>query len=159
MSIFELKQKPLPKIPTEIGRSLSDPKITLTEFENKNAILGDSALKKEVCFGRFSDGSYLVSMYCPMPDITAEMIAWWFWWHPQARERYQVWFPGAHFGIGYPKRCAEYFEQKTPPAKELIFNYLIKITADPCRERTKSAVFFTLRLTNPCTDMLLHSRQ
>lgn len=51
------------------------------------------------------------------------------------------------------------YNQKTLSAKKLIFNYLIKITADPCRERTKSAVFFTLYLTNPCTDKLLHSRQ
>ena len=31
------------------------------------------------------------------------------------KERYQVWFPGAHFGIGYPRRCAGYFEQETQP--------------------------------------------
>lgn len=115
MNIFELKQKPLPRIPAEIGSSLSKPKITLTEFENKNAVLNDAALKKEAGFGRFSDGSYLVSMYCPMPGLTAKMVEWWFWWHPQAKERYQVWFPGAHFGIGYPKRCADYFEQKKQP--------------------------------------------
>ncbi len=69
----------------------------------------------EAGYGRFSDGSYLVSMYCPMSGLTAEMVAWWFWWHPQAKERYQVWFPGAHFGIGYPRRCAGYFEQETQP--------------------------------------------
>ena len=71
----------------------------------------------------------------------------------------------AHIGDCHCSHLFDYdcdyhiYNQKTPPAKELIFNYLIKITADPCRERTKSAVIFTLRLTNPCTDKLLHNRQ
>lgn len=115
MNVSELKQKELPDIPEEIKKSIRDGNITLTPFEHKNDILFNSSLQAEAGYGRFSDGSYLVSMYCPMPGITAEMIAWWFWWHPQAKARYQVWFPGAHCGIGYPRRCAGYFEQKAQP--------------------------------------------
>lgn len=116
MNISELKEKELPKIPPEIQEKISESKIALTSFENKNDILRNRALWEEAGFKRFPDGSYLVSMYCPMPKLTEEMIRWWFWWHPQANERYRVWFPGAHFKIGYPKRCADYFEQsKLPP--------------------------------------------
>ncbi len=115
MDISELKQKALPDIPEEIVKSIQNSNITQTTFERKNEILMDSSLQTEAGFSRFSDGSYLVSMYCPMPGITAEMIEWWFWWHPQAKERYQVWFPGAHFGISYPRRYGDYFEQKIQP--------------------------------------------
>ena len=59
---------------------------------------------------RLDDDSYLVSMYCPMPNITSEMIEWWFWWHPKKNERYQVWFPGSHFSIGFSQKQADYFE-------------------------------------------------
>lgn len=111
MNISELKSKPLPKIPAEIKTAISAPQITMTPFENKNEILQNPSLYKEAGYGRFSDGSYLVSMYCPMSGVTPEMISWWFWWHPQAKVRYQVWFPGAHYGISYPRRYADYFEQ------------------------------------------------
>ena len=115
MDFSELKQKELPSIPDEIKKSIAACNITLTPFDRKNDVLCKSSLQMEAGYGRFSDGSYLVSMYCPMSGLTAEMVAWWFWWHPQAKERYQVWFPGAHFGIGYPRRCAGYFEQETQP--------------------------------------------
>ena len=111
MDISELKQKELPSIPDEIKKSIAACNITLTPFDRKNDVLCKSSLQMEAGYGRFSDGSYLVSMYCPMSGLTAEMVVWWFWWHPQAKERYQVWFPGAHFGIGYPRRCAGYYEQ------------------------------------------------
>lgn len=117
---MEIINKPLPEIPADIAEKLKTAGgITLIEFEDKNKILKDDKLQSEAGYSRFSDGSYLVSMYCPMPGITADMIKWWFWWHPQADERYQVWFPGAHFGIGYDKKDSDYFRQpECPPFRE-----------------------------------------
>lgn len=115
MNIQDLMKKPLPQIPPEIAEALCKNEITLTPFECKNDILSNTDLQNEIGFKKMGDGTYLVSMVCPMPDITAEMIEWWFWWHPQADERYKVWFPGAHFGIGYSKKQKEYFNQKSCP--------------------------------------------
>lgn len=112
----ELLKKPLPVIPADIAQKLVHPDITLTPFANRNDVLCDQALQKEVGFQQFSDGSWLVSMYCPMPGITPEMINWWFWWHPQADERYQIWFPGEHYGISYNKKDTDYFTQPSAPA-------------------------------------------
>ena len=61
------------------------------------------------------DGTYLVSMNCPMPNITVEMIEWWFWWHTQDDLRYQVWYPGDHISIKYHKKDREFFEQPNVP--------------------------------------------
>ena len=80
----ELLKKPLPLIPADIAEQLEHPDITLTPFENRNDVLCDGALQQEVGYGQFPDGSWLVAMTCPMPGITAKMIRWWFWWHPQA---------------------------------------------------------------------------
>ena len=44
------------------------------------------------------------------------MINWWFWWHPQADERYHSWFPGEHFSISYAGKDRAYFKQTTVPA-------------------------------------------
>lgn len=104
------------RIPEDIQERLMHSDITLTPFESKNLILADAALQQEVGFRRFPDGSYLVSMTCPMPEVTPEMIAWWFWWHPQADERYRIWFPGEHYSISYDKRDKAYFEQSSVPA-------------------------------------------
>lgn len=116
--IKQLLNKPLPEIPPQIAQALSANDITLTPFEDKNDILSDPELQQEVGFRKMEDGTYLVSMVCPMPGITPEMLRWWFWWHPQGDERYQVWFPGAHFGIGYPKKQRHYFERPSCPPFE-----------------------------------------
>lgn len=63
MDISNLKQKELPHIPEEIKRSIQSSNITQTPFDRKNEILIDSSLQTEAGYNRFSDGSYLVSMY------------------------------------------------------------------------------------------------
>ncbi len=115
MEIKDLFEKTLPQIPPEIADSLIKNKITRIPFDQKNDILSDFDLQTEIGYAKMNDGTYLVSMICPMPGITAEMIDWWFWWHPQANERYQVWFPGEHYGIRYSKKQNEYFNQRLCP--------------------------------------------
>ena len=115
MEIKELLKKTLPQIPPEIAKSLIKNEITKTPFDQKNEILSDVDLQTEIGYVKMDNDTYLVSMICPMPGITAEMIDWWFWWHPQAKERYQVWFPGEHYGIAYSKKQKEYFNQKSCP--------------------------------------------
>ncbi len=115
MDIKDLLKKPLPEIPTEIAVSLTKNQITKIPFDKKNIILSDVDLQTEIGYAKLDDGTYLVSMTCPMPEITAEMIDWWFWWHPQAKERYQVWFPGEHYSIRYSKKQKSYFNQRSCP--------------------------------------------
>ncbi len=117
MTIDGLFKKPLPAVPTDISEKINTKyPITLTEFSNANEILIDPELQQEIGYGKFEDGSYLVSMVCPMPNITADMIRWWFWWHPQDSKRYQVWYPTDHFSISYGRRDKAYFTADTCPA-------------------------------------------
>ncbi len=117
MELRELLDKPLPEVPPDIAAALRQPGgITLTPFEDKDAILVDGRLHMETGYRKFpGKQGYLVSMYCPMPGVTADMIEWWFWWHPREDLRYQAWFPGEHFSNLYPKRQAPYFERDTMP--------------------------------------------
>jgi len=112
----ELLNKPLPIIPPEIAAQLGKSEITKTPFERKNDILSSTKLQNEVGYTKMDDGTYLVSMVCPMPGITTEMIRWWFWWHAQDSLRYQVWYPGEHASIRYHKQNKAYFEQPTVPS-------------------------------------------
>lgn len=111
----ELLNKPLPAIPSEIWEKLDNPSATCTYLNNCNVILESDTLQQEVGFSRFPDGSWMVSMTCPMPGLTREMIGWWFWWHCQEDLRYQVWFPGDHISIRYHKKDRAYFEQPAQP--------------------------------------------
>ncbi len=116
VELKELQKKPLPVMPPEIAAALDGGSISGTCFADKNNILSDAGLQKDVGYRRMEDGSYLVSMTCPMPGVTPAMIAWWFWWHPQADERYRAWFPRAHLGISYARRDRDYFRAPEPPA-------------------------------------------
>lgn len=87
--------------------------ITATAFGDKDSILTDKELQTEVGFAKMPTGDYLVSMVCPMPEVTKEMIDWWFWWHPQKSERYRMWYPKEHFAVLYPLRDRRYFESES----------------------------------------------
>lgn len=76
-----------------------------------DTVLSDEGLQQEIVYKKMNDGSYIVSMNCPMPEITAEMIEWWFWWHCQESIRYRIWFPKAHKSIKYHKKDSSYFKQ------------------------------------------------
>lgn len=112
----ELLNKALPKIPDDITSKLNAPHITLTPITEMDEILRSPSLQEEIGFKQFPDGSWLVSMNCPMPGITADMISWWFWWHCQDDLRYQVWFPGDHISISYKNTDRPYFDRPTAPA-------------------------------------------
>ena len=110
--IDSLMSRPLPEIPADIEKSITCGSVTFTDFDKKNSILTDSSLSCETGYAKDEKGNFLVSMVCPMPGITKEMIEWWFWWHPQHSKRYKVWFPGEHFAVSFSKKDKEYFSQK-----------------------------------------------
>lgn len=113
--IDRLMKRPLPELGGEDKRKIRDADITPTPFSKKDSILSDEKLYGEMGYKKMSDNTYLVSMACPMPGVTAEMIKWWFWWHPQASIRYKLWFPGEHMGISYDKKQREYFSKNSCP--------------------------------------------
>ena len=116
MDYGKYKSMPNAQIPPEIAAVLPDGgNIHLTPFEDKDTVLLDPVLQAEAGFQIMDNGDYQVSMYCPMPGVKKEMIDWWFWWHPQENERYQLWFPGEHFSIKTDKKDADYFSATTIP--------------------------------------------
>lgn len=109
--LIESKNMETEKTLPEITRD-----IELTSFEDKDEILRRKELWHEAGYRQYPDGNWLISMYCPMPGVTADMVNWWFWWHPQASERYQSWFPGEHFSITTDKKDKDYFSSPSLPA-------------------------------------------
>ena len=116
MSYEKYKSMPNAKIPGDIAQTLTTGgSIQLTQFNNVNDIIADKSLWLQTGFTQDKNGNLFVSMYCPMENVTSEMIDWWFWWHPQDNDRYRLWFPGEHFSIRTDKKNADYFGAKEQP--------------------------------------------
>jgi len=52
--------------------------------------------KTQNAFTITSDGSMHINLETHMPDVTPQMIDWWFGWHSDSPERYKLWHPKAH---------------------------------------------------------------
>ncbi|MCB2309210.1 hypothetical protein LGL08_21825 [Clostridium estertheticum] len=116
MDINEYLKLKTIEVPDDIRQKLKENHhVSTTDFERKNEVLQDKELQNEIGYEQLSNGDFIVSMICPMPEVTKEMVDWWFWWHPQAKERYCAWFPEEHFGIGYAKKDWSYFQQAQLP--------------------------------------------
>jgi hypothetical protein len=88
--------------PLEIQASLRngpmDPRDVLP-FREINRLLDPGYHDVETGYGFCPDGVQYAACLTRMPGITAEMIDWWFAWHPLHDIRYQVWFPPGHYGV------------------------------------------------------------
>lgn len=74
-----------------------DPSRTL-ELGEIDRLLDPEPLPVEVGWCFRPDRIGYVAVRTPMPGVNAEMIEWWFDWHPRDADRYRAWHPSAHFG-------------------------------------------------------------
>ncbi len=77
-------------------------------LENINDLLnpGYSPLENGYC--DLSDGTVFVAVRTEMPNVSGDMLDWWFWWHSIDGLRYKIWYPQAHFGISVDADADEY---------------------------------------------------
>jgi hypothetical protein len=59
-------------------------------------MLDRASLAAETGWCTLADGVGFVAVRTEMPDVSGEMIDWWFDWHPRESLRYRVWHPAAH---------------------------------------------------------------
>jgi hypothetical protein len=59
-------------------------------------LLDPAPLPGECGWCRLPDGCGYVAIRTGMPGVTAEMVDWWFDWHPRDPIRYRIWHPLAH---------------------------------------------------------------
>ncbi|MBX7076633.1 MAG: hypothetical protein K1X33_04905 [Methanobacteriaceae archaeon] len=98
--IDEMFEIPLPKLSSEVRRKIHKPSdITSISKNNINELITDSAIQDEIGFRKSDNGNYLIAMNLDMPDITSDMIEWWFWWYSQNSLLYRLWYPGSHSNI------------------------------------------------------------
>jgi hypothetical protein len=94
--------KDMARIPDEdlraVNRGPVDPSEAL-DIRDCERLLEDGYLPTETGYCVMPDGSGFAATKVFMPDVTPEMIDWWFNWHPLEDLRYAIWCPVAHSGI------------------------------------------------------------
>ncbi len=94
------KNAQIPKYNLELLDKGEDiPLSEVLKIENKNQILEDGYLNCENGFYHFEDRSAYAAVLTKMPNVTVEMIDWWFWWHAKEALRYKIWYPEMHYDI------------------------------------------------------------
>jgi DAPG hydrolase PhiG domain len=73
-----------------------DPRTAL-ELSQVDRLLDPEPLAVETGWWLLRDGTAQVAARTPMPGVSAEMVDWWFDWHPRDAIRYRIWHPVAHF--------------------------------------------------------------
>lgn len=66
--------------------------------EQLDRLLDPAPLAVETGWCRLPDGVRYVAVRTAMPGVGAEMVDWWFDWHPRDPLRYRIWHPLAHTG-------------------------------------------------------------
>ena len=87
-------------IPDEKLKILSngpiDPKLALS-IHDRNQLFNPGYLDCEVGYCIMPDGTGFLANHTIMPNVTAEMMDWWFAWHCLEDLRYRIWDPEDHF--------------------------------------------------------------
>lgn len=70
-------------------------------FSDINTLLAPPSveLPNENAWCSYPDGQGYVASRTHFPNVTADMINWWFWWHSAESVRYSLWHPWAHVSI------------------------------------------------------------
>lgn len=90
------------KIPQEdldiVNRGPIDSSLALP-ISQRSKLMEPGYLPVETGYCLMPDGSGFAATKVFMPDVTTEMIDWWFNWHPLVGLRYAIWCPVAHKSI------------------------------------------------------------
>jgi hypothetical protein len=100
----EFLKRPNAEVDAEVVDALAsgpiDPADALA-VDRVERLLEPGYLGVETGFCTNPDGSGYVAVLTRMPGVTAEMIDWWFDWHPHDPMRYRIWYPAEHFDISF----------------------------------------------------------
>jgi hypothetical protein len=97
---------PAPDVLAAIERGPIDPSEALGRDE-LDRLTDPAPLPAETGWCTLADGVGYVAVRTAMPGVSAEMVDWWFDWHPADDLRYRIWHPRAHFANAVERPSAQ----------------------------------------------------
>lgn len=95
-----------------------------------NDLLKPGYLPSEIGYTKLADGTGYVSSIINMPNVTPEMLDWWFAWHPLESLRYKIWNKNVHYGISISDDDREKLTSSVIPWKEKNWNVTHHVIED-----------------------------
>ena len=100
LSYYKFFEREMAAIPAEKIKILDAPsEVEIVPFEDKNLFLkGEDKNFCQIGYGVASNGTGFVCNETYMPNVTGEMLDWWFAWHSVGSDlRYKIWDPEDHY--------------------------------------------------------------
>lgn len=119
LSYYKFFERDMSKIPEEKLALLENPsEISAVPFEERNLFLaGEDKNFCQLGYGVAENGTGFVCNETYMPNVTSEMLDWWFPWHSVGSDlRYKIWDPEDHYFARADK--ADYVCDEKIPVKQ-----------------------------------------
>jgi len=98
--------------------------------EQMNDLLDPGDLRVEIGWCNLPNGAGFIANRNLYKNVTAEMIDWWFAWHPLESLRYRIWYPPQHAGIGINPEARERILDPDIPIREKNWGVTHHVTED-----------------------------
>lgn len=98
--------------------------------EQMNDLLNPGDLQVEIGWCTLPNGAGFMANRNVYRDVTAEMIDWWFAWHPLDGLRYRIWYPPQHAGIAVSPESRERILSASIPIHEKNWGVTHHVTED-----------------------------
>jgi phloretin hydrolase len=98
--------------------------------EQMNDLLNPGDLQVEVGWCLLPNGAGFIANRNVYKNVTAEMVDWWFAWHPLESLRYRLWYPPQHAGIALDSESRARVLNRDIPIREKNWGVTHHVTED-----------------------------
>jgi hypothetical protein len=98
--------------------------------EQMNDLLNPGDLQVEIGWCNLPNGAGFIANRNLYKNVTAEMIDWWFAWHPLEDLRYRIWYPPQHAGIALNPESRRRILDPSIPIREKNWGVIHHVTED-----------------------------
>lgn len=97
---------PYPAVPSELLAQMCEPMdpSNALNIYHLNDLLEEKDYSSQIGWCVQPDGSGYIASCTKMPNVTLEMLEWWFAWHGLESLRYKIWDPKDHYSACVSKR-------------------------------------------------------
>ena len=116
--------------------------------EDINQLYDPGCFPVETGWWVMDNGAGYISVLHIMPEVTKEMFAWWFAWHPLEDNRYKIWYPPAHYWARVSEEDKEIICNPDVPLLDKIYGKVHFVSED-LAGTGEEPPYFNIHFRNP----------